>query len=124
MLQDIQMNSRRVLLIQSVVAVVVATGFLVLKNNFEGLSALVGSLISISMVLLLARGVKRATECAVEDPKRSMIILYVGAVQRFVLMLVLFGLALGLAELEPLACFVGFGLAQLSYLFAARDNKN
>lgn len=123
-MQDLQVDSRRVLLIQLVSTLVVAASFAVAKNYFDGLSAFVGGLISISMVLLLVRGVKRATACAVEDPKRSMVILYVGAVQRFVLMIVFFGLALGVAKLEALACFVGFGLAQLSYVLAGQGKKN
>jgi len=47
-------------------------------------------------------------------------ILYVGAVQRFLLVLGLLVLGIALFKLDPIALCVGFALAQLSYVVGSR----
>jgi ATP synthase protein I len=91
-----------------------------LQGVTQGLAALYGAFTSIVLAFLLSRGVKRASEAALHDPKKSMMILYLGAVQRFVLLLVLFAIGLAVLKLDPLACLIGFGLAQLTYVIAAK----
>ncbi len=86
----------------------------------QGLAALYGALSSIVLVYLLSRCVTRASEVALHDPKKSMVTLYLGAVQRFVLLAVLFAIGLAVLKLDPLACLIGFGLAQLTYVVAAK----
>ena len=108
------------LIAQLIAGAVAAIGFLLYSGAWHALSALAGGAVSISLLLLLRRGIKRAGEIAQHDQKRSMIILYMGAAQRFLLILVLFALGLGVAGFDPLAMFVGFFLAQLSNLTNVR----
>ena len=80
-------------------------------------------LTSIALTLLLSHGVKRAESNALQDPKKSMGILYLGAVQRFVLVLAFFIVGLGILKLEPLAMALGFGLTQFAFVFNMRNLK-
>jgi len=57
------------------------------------------------------------------DPKKSLMILYIGAVVRFAAVIVVLGIGLGLLKLEPKAMIIGFVLAQISYLMSVRDRK-
>ena len=73
-----------------------------------------------SVTFLLGRRMVRAGFAAEKDTVTSMRILYVGAVQRFLLVLVLFAFGLAVLELQPLAMIVGFVLVQFAYLADAR----
>ena len=114
--EAVETRARKVLIAQLIAGSVAAIGFFFYSGAWSGLSALAGGAVSISLLLLLSRGFKRASEMAQHDQKSGMIILYMGAAQRFLLILVLFALGLGVAGLDPLAMFVGFFLAQLSNL--------
>ena len=70
--------------------------------------------------MLLLWGIQRANAAAKADPGKSMRILYVGAVQRFVLVLGLIALGIALFKLEPVAMIAGFALAQAGYLIGSR----
>lgn len=110
-------KARRVIAFQVVAAVLVAAGFYATKGAWEAQSALYGGFISMFAAVLLRRGVQRAAAQAAErDPRQVMATLYLGAVQRFVLVLALFGLGLAVFKLAPLATVAGFGAAQLVYL--------
>jgi len=115
-------KARRVLVIQLATSVVAAAGFMI-QGPWEALSAFYGGLTSIVLALLSVRGFRSANKHALSDPKKSMMILYAGAVQRFVAVLVLLALGLGGFKLEPLAVFIGFAMAQASYLMGVRGGK-
>jgi F0F1-type ATP synthase assembly protein I len=95
------------------------------ENNsiWDALSALYGGLASVLLALISIGGFKRANEFALSDPKKSLMILYIGAVVRFAAVIVVLGIGLGLIELEPKAMIAGFVLAQISYLMSVRDRK-
>ncbi len=118
--QAVEAKARKALLAQLIVGVVSSMGFMLYAGSWHGISALAGAAVSITLLLVLRYGVKRAAEAAPHDEKRSMLILYLGAAQRFILILVLFALGLGVVALDPLAMFVGFFLAQLSNLTNVR----
>lgn len=80
-------------------------------------------LTSIGITLLLSHGVKRAEYNALQDPKKSMGILYLGAVQRFVAVAACFIVGIGIIKLEPLAMALGFALTQFAYVFNIRNMK-
>ena len=84
------------------------------------MAAFYGGMISIVIAFLLGRGVARAAEVARLDHKKSMLILYLGAVQRFVIVLVLFGIGLKGLSLAFLPMIAGFAGAQLAYLSSMR----
>ena len=133
---DLAEKARRVVIIQSLTTLIVAVVFFVLgisqnselaqsaeQGTWDALSACYGGLTSVVLALLSIRGFKRANEIALSEPKKSMTILYVSAVQRFVTVLVMLGMGLGLFKLEPTAVLIGFILAQASYLMGVRDRK-
>jgi len=106
-----------------IVGLVTAIGFGLSQTGWHALSAFYGSLISMISALILGRGVSRASNAAISDPKMSMGILYAGAVFRFLLVLVLFVLGLLIFKLNALAVGAGFILAQLGFVFNFQASK-
>lgn len=113
-------RTRRIVGFQILASVVIAIGFLIGVGAAQGRSALYGGMVAVTLTALLSRGVKRAEASSVHNPQKSMVILYLGAVQRFVLALAAFAVGLAVLKLEPVAVFVGFAAAQFSYLINAR----
>ena len=112
--------TRKVIALQVGVGAVIAAVFFMAKGQGEALAAFYGCIISIAVAFLLGRGVVRAAEAASQDHKKSMLILYLGAVQRFILVLVLFGIGLKGLSLAFLPMIAGFAGAQLAYLSSMR----
>lgn len=121
--QGIDVQAKRLLRFQGIVTLVMGAGFFVVQGQMAGLSALYGALVSLLLVLLLSRGVRKAAMVAQDNPRQSMLILYVGAALRFILVLALFAIGLGLLKLQPLAAFAGFGVAQITNAVAARAKR-
>lgn len=117
---NITERTRHIVGFQILAAVVIAAGFAIGLGAVEGRSAFYGGLVAVALTIMLSHGVKRAEASAVQSLKKSMVILYLGAAQRFLLALVAFALGLSVLKLEPLAVFVGFAAAQFSYLINAR----
>lgn len=67
---------------------------------------------------MLGRRVQRAGELARTSPGIETAVLYIGAIQRFAVVLALFWLAMGRFGLPAVALLAGFGLAQLAYFVA------
>lgn len=117
---EIAGRTRRVMVAQIVATALLAVGVLMGWGLLHGLSAVYGGLVGFLLTLLLSRSVRRAAVVAETDPKRGMIILYVGAVLRFVFFLAAFAIGLGFLDLHPLATAAGFVAAQLAQLVNAR----
>lgn len=117
--QELIVKARKVIGLQVLIGGLVVAGFFLGKGVLEALSAAYGGLISIILAFLLSRGVVQAGYTEQQNPKKSTAILYMGAVQRFLLVLALFGLGLALLELEPLAVVIGFALPQLAFVVMA-----
>lgn len=120
---EIVAATRRVIALQAGAAALVAAGFFLSKGKWEAVSVLYGGLISIVIAFLLSRGVVRAADTARQSQKKSMVILYLGAAQRFVLVMVLFGVGLMVFKVNPLATIVGFVAAQLMYVVGMRAGQ-
>ena len=117
---QVQRNARKVMGLQTAMAALAAAVFGVVEGSMPALAAFFGGMIGVSVSWLLRHGVLKAAEIAKSDPGKSMLVLYMGAVQRFVLVLALFGLGLGLLKLDPLATVIGFGVAQVAYVVVMR----
>ncbi|MDH5327276.1 MAG: ATP synthase subunit I [Gammaproteobacteria bacterium] len=115
-------STRRVVGLQLLSSVVIAVLFL-FQDVLHAASALFGGLTSVSTALILSRGVRRAGEAALSDPKKSLAILMLGALQRFILVLGLLALGLGLLKLDPVAVIVGFVITQISYAVSTRSGN-
>ena len=116
-------KTRSVASLQIISSVVVA-GLFLLYGVWDSISALYGGFTSVLTVLYLSRGVKRAEEAVLRNPKRSLQILYFGAVQRFLLVAGLLALGLAVFKLAPIAMCVGFAVAQLSFVLGSRNVAN
>lgn len=99
---------------QLTIGLIVAIFFGLIADIEHTFAAMYGMLITMSTSALLSYGVQRAEIIATEDPKKSMGILYFGAVQRFILVAALFIVGLGLLMLEPLPMATTFGLTQFA----------
>ncbi len=121
---QVQTSAKKVAGLQIIIAALTAVVFGVIEGGWAAGSAFFGGLIGLTVSLLLRRGVLKANEIAQEDPKRGMIVLYAGAVQRFVVVLALFGLALGWLDMTPLAVVIGFGCAQLAYAVVMKKSAH
>lgn len=121
--RELTRETRRVTGLQLTIGGLTAAGFFVAKGLWEAQSALYGGLISVLVTYMLARRVERAGEIARQNPKKSMQLLYIGAVQRFVLVAALLGCGLLLIKLEPLALIVGLAVTQLAYVIGMHAAK-
>ena len=121
---QVQTSAKKVAGLQIIIAALTAVVFGVIEGGWAAASAFFGGFIGLTVSLLLRRGVLKANEIAQEDPKRGMIVLYAGAVQRFVVVLALFGLALGWLDMTPLAVVIGFGCAQLAYAVVMKKSAH
>lgn len=118
--QDVIAQTRKVVVFQLGVAAVAAAGAFWINGVNAAQGTLFGVLTSMVSALSLSWGVVIASRRAVENRNRGMLILYVGAVQRFLLVLAMFGLGVGVLKLNPLFMVIGFGLAQFAFLAIAR----
>lgn len=118
--REIIATTRKLIALQLGVSALIAVGFFMARGAGEAYSALYGGVIGVAVALLLSRGVVRAADAARQDQKKSMVILYIGAAQRFVLVLVLFGVGLKALGLSFLPMIAGFAGAQLTHLVNMR----
>ena len=118
------MESRRLIVLQVVIAVLAAVGFYFGKGAWEALSAFFGGLISVMSAVLLRYGVVRAGSAVQPgDKKKSEALLYAGAAIRFLLVLACFAIGLAVLKLAPLAMVSGFVAVQLVFLYAAHTAR-
>ena len=120
---ELAAKAKWVISTQLIISIIVAVVFLT-KGTWESLAAIYGGLVSICISMLLLWGIRRATEAAKIDPGKSMRILYIGAVQRFALVLGLIAVGIALFKLDPIALCAGFALAQVGYLLGSRIKGN
>lgn len=116
----VELLARRLILGQLSATGVLAVVWGAVGHYFDGLAVVYGGLVSMLLVWLHKRGVRKAEQRAIRDPKGSMLVLYVGAVVRFLLLIGLLGIGMGLLKLPALPLFAGFVLAQLGFLAVAR----
>ena len=116
----VEQLARRLMVVQLGVTALLAAGWGFYSGYFDALGVVYGGIVSVALAWLHKRGVRKAEERALRDPKAGMLILYVGAVLRFLLLIALLGVGLGLLKLSPQPMLAGFVLAQLGFLFVAR----
>ena len=119
-IMNIDGRARRVMTAQLIVAAVLAVTAIVMFDTHHGLSVVYGGLVDLVLALLLGRSVRRAEEVAATDPKRGMTVLYVGAVQRFFLLIAMFAVGLAALRLDALAVVTGFAAARVAQVISAR----
>ena len=115
---------RSLLIIQaSLVIIGIAVSYYYLADDGI-LPAAYGGAIAIANTILLSRRLDSAGEMAKENPEGGVLTLYLGVIQRFVFVLVMFGIGMGVLKLLPPPMLGTFAVAQLAFmLFGSKQTK-
>ncbi len=115
---------RSLLIIQaSLVLIGIAVSFYYLADDGM-LAAAYGGAVAIANTILLSRRLDSAGEMAKDNPEGGVLALYLGVVQRFVFVLVMFGVGMGVLKLLPPPMLGTFAIAQLAFmLFGSKKTK-
>ena len=115
----------RLIIVQIILTLIVALGYLALQNTSGFFAAFFGGSITLSGTLLMAWRINRAGDAALpgkpfsgkeEGKQQGYIEIYIGAIQKFILTLVLMAFGMGYLKLDPLAILIGFAMTQLSFI--------
>lgn len=115
---DLSNIAHRVLISQAMITALAVVTFTLTDGLRFGIAALYGGMVAILSTWLLKRRIGGVAQRVDLSSGKSMLLIYLGVAQRFVMVLVLLALALGILKLDPLACIVGFGLSQLGYVIS------
>ena len=86
-------------------------------------AAVYGLFIGLFNAVLLGITFKKANEKSAENPKSGILVLYLSAVIRFILLAVLFILGLQLFKLDPLAVVLTFVVMQVGQVFNLKGKQ-
>jgi len=114
---------RRLLTIQFIIMLVVAAIYLILESFNGFLAALYGGSITILSTLLISWRISRAGEVASNEQQQAYLEVYIGAIQKFVLTLILMAIGMGYLKLNALAILICFAATQLSFVFNKVDTR-
>lgn len=107
---------RSLLIIQAILVLAgIAVSFYYL-GKIGLLPAAYGGAVAIANTILLSRRLYSAGEMAESNPDGSVLSLYLGVVQRFVFVLVMFGVGMGVLKLLPPPMLGTFAVAQLAFM--------
>lgn len=115
-----QASMLRPFLVQGAVGLVAVIAFSIYGQMS---SALFGFLIGLANVAMLVATFQKANSKAAEDPKSGILVLYMSAVLRFVLLAALFVIGLALFKLEPLAMVMTFVVMTLAQMFNLKGKR-
>lgn len=116
----VEQLARRLLFAQISLTLVLALGWGLYSGYFDAMAVVYGGMVSIVLAWMHKRAVRKSEDVSLRDPKAGMLVLFVSAVLRFILLIVLLGVGFGLLKLAPQPMLAGFILAQLGFLFVAR----
>lgn len=116
---------RSLLIIQaSLVLMGVAVSYFYYANDGM-MAAAYGGAVAIANTILLSRRLDLAGEMAEDNPEGGVLTLYLGVVQRFVFVLVMFGIGMGVLKFLPPPMLGTFAVAQFAFMvFGSRHAKN
>jgi len=107
---------QRLLIIQAALVLIAIIATISFLDMGSATAALFGGCIALANSVLLYRKLDSASSMAKENPNGGIMTLYAGVIQRFVFVLLMFGVGMGLLKLNPVAMLGAFGLAQLAYM--------
>ncbi len=115
---------RSLLIIQAILVLAgVAVSYYYLGEHGM-LPAAFGGAIAITNTILLSRRLDSAGAMAKDNPEAGVLALYLGVVQRFVFVLVMFAVGMGVLKLLPPPLLGTFAVAQLAFmLFGSKKTK-
>jgi ATP synthase protein I len=109
-------DARMLLGMQALLIGVVVFLYLVLRGSSDAHAALFGGVCALLNAWLLGRRLRLAADVARSSPGREVALIYIGALQRFALLLALFIMGMGWLKLNPVPLLVAFGVAQIAFL--------
>ena len=109
-------SARRLAVLQLLLLAVTSAVFYVYHGGFQAASVWGGGVIAVMHTLLLAWRRSCADSGRALSGAESLRLLYRTALERFVLVALLFALALGVLKLDPLALIAGFITGQLALI--------
>lgn len=104
------------MIIQATLVLIAIIATIYLLNIDAAPAALFGGCVALANSVLLYRKLDSASSMAEDNPNGGMMTLYAGVIQRFVFVLGMFAVGMGLLKLHPVAVVGTFGLAQLAYM--------
>lgn len=110
--------------IQLIIGALVATGCFLLGGVELAQAAVYGALVSMILGWMLSRGLAKAGAAAAESPERGKHLLYIGAVQRFLLVIGLSAVGLIVLKLNGVAMIAGFIGTQMAYIFGRHSARH
>ena len=110
-------GTRKLVMLQLLMIAVTSVVFFILYGGFQAGSAVFGGSIACANRLLLELRRHKADTGRALSAGQSIRLLYRTALERFVLVGVLFALGLGVWQLDPLALLTGFIVGQLALVF-------
>lgn len=116
-------KNRALIAYQIVLTLIAALIWVMLRGGEAALAALYGGLVTLASTLLLGWRMLQAGRVAGRNPRKSMRMLYVGALQRFVLVVAAFACGIGIFQLYPPAIIVGFVASQFAYVLVGLGRK-
>lgn len=108
---------RKLAMLQLLLIAATSVIFFMIYGAFQAGSVWCGGLIAMANVLLLEWRRGRADRGRALSAGESLRLLYRTALERFVLVALLFAVALGVLQLAPVAVITGFIVGQLALLF-------
>lgn len=115
---------RRLFIVQISITLMVAFGYLAFQNVNGFFAALYGGSITLTGTLLMAWRINRAGEAAPTERQQGYAEIYIGAIQKFILTLVLMAFGMGYLQFNPMAILVSFALTQLSFVANKVDTSH
>ena len=109
-------SARRLAVLQLLLLAVTSAVFYVYYGGFQAASVWGGGVIAMAHALLLAWRRSGADSGRALSGAESLRLLYRTALERFVLVALLFALALGVLKLDPLALIAGFITGQVALI--------
>jgi len=107
---------QRLLVIQATLVLIAIIATVFLSSVDSAAAALFGGCVALANSVLLYRKLDAASSMAQDNPNGGIMTLYAGVIQRFIFVLGMFGVGMGLLKLNPVAVIGAFGLAQLAYM--------
>jgi len=121
-------SAAKILIIQSLLVCGTAWIFYSYQELLAAQAALYGGSIVMLNVWLMKRWLKFAIAVGQQTPGKEVNILYLAAIQRFILTLVLLAIGMGGFQFPPIPLLLTFALAHLGYFFGGTGyephNKN
>ncbi|MDH3526953.1 MAG: ATP synthase subunit I [Gammaproteobacteria bacterium] len=115
---------RKLLVLQLLLIAVTSVVFFLCYGGFQAGSVWYGGAIACANSLLLEWRRYRVDSGRALSAGTSLRVLYRSALERFLLVLLLFALGLGVLQLEPLALLTGFIAGQLGLVITGIRRKN